>query len=63
MKLMDITVGAKSVFFFFKMGSTLGGEKVKVCYTSNLPRHSIIAWMTILDMLPTKDRLISMGLY
>ncbi|KAL4304481.1 hypothetical protein GQ457_10G019910 [Hibiscus cannabinus] len=28
----------------------------------HVPKHAIISWMTILDRLPTKDRLLRMGL-
>ena len=30
--------------------------------TLTIPKHSVIAWMTILNRLPTLDRLISWGM-
>ncbi|KAL4379553.1 hypothetical protein GQ457_02G032180 [Hibiscus cannabinus] len=33
-----------------------------IWYSLHVPRHSIILWMTLLDRLPTKDRLLRMGI-
>ncbi|KAL4334912.1 hypothetical protein GQ457_07G024120 [Hibiscus cannabinus] len=33
-----------------------------VWFSSHVPKHSIIAWMAILNRLPTKDRLLKMGI-
>lgn len=33
-----------------------------ICFALHIPKHSMIAWMAVLNRLPTKDKLSSQGL-
>ncbi|KAL4302775.1 hypothetical protein GQ457_10G020510 [Hibiscus cannabinus] len=54
----------KTCWFWFKIREKKAGVQCHkiLWFILHIPKHAIVSWMSILDRLPTKDRLLRMGL-
>lgn len=52
----------RKVLDFFRERGQVNNWKGAVWFKHHIPRFSFLAWLTILNRLPTRDRLVSWGL-